>query len=521
MYDNGLELYVNGSSDIWTIRDGVQLPPWGWHARHDATDFVEFSVLKDGRRIDYIYSPEYEYLDGRGEEIVYRGLAAKGSIAVRRTDREIEVIDIYGNDFIGLRVKGPVDCRAYDPEGQDLGPIEARHAQQDMIWLKTVESARKYVLRPSALVDTLGDFSLTFERDTAIPGQGVTAGVHLKASRPISIKSASVELEGFPAAEIARFANLQTAPAKTYAGRVPLVIPKDLKPGAGVWVRARVETADGSVLVSWYRLAIIPAFEISFRELGGRRFQVNVRRNISRSAKISVETHLKSGESGLSVNEDPTKRGVIAIGPPAGLREVEDTLVVTASHGDLSTTEEFPVRTVIDHPVVWKASGREGLQWGQAFRGGEESPGNSQTGASFIWTSITSGGVTKQGIFAHPPYVGGVGYTFGVTPPIAIPNEPCDLRAFIGIKDGGDVSDGVLFKVLALDDAGEHRLVEEFWAKREWKEITADLSAFTGKKIRLKFVTDVGPNDNSIADWASWGEPRIVLKSPVLRIGAG
>jgi hypothetical protein len=129
--------------------------------------------------------------------------------------------------------------------------------------------------------------------------------------------------------------------------------------------------------------------------------------------------------------------------------------------------------------------------------------------------------VTKQGIFAHPPYVGGVGYTFGVTPPIAIPNEPCDLRAFIGIKDGGDVSDGVLFKVLALDDAGEHRLVEEFWAKREWKEITADLSAFTGKKIRLKFVTDVGPNDNSIADWASWGEPRIVLKSPVLRIGAG
>ncbi len=92
----------------------------------------------------------------------------------------------------------------------------------------------------------------------------------------------------------------------------------------------------------------------------------------------------------------------------------------------------------------------------------------------------------------------------------------------MGIKDGGYISDGVFFKVVALDEGGEeHTLVEELWAKREWKPVAADLSEFSGRHIRLKFITDVGPNDDSTADWASWGEPMIVAKEPVLRVHVG
>jgi len=47
--------------------------------------------------------------------------------------------------------------------------------------------------------------------------------------------------------------------------------------------------------------------------------------------------------------------------------------------------------------------------------------------------------------------------------------------------------------------------------------VTADLSPFAGKTIRLKLIADVGPNDNSQADWASWGEPVVRLKRTICR----
>jgi len=115
-----------------------------------------------------------------------------------------------------------------------------------------------------------------------------------------------------------------------------------------------------------------------------------------------------------------------------------------------------------------------------------------------------------------------VGYTYGITDPIAIPDEECEFRTFVGIKDGGDVSDGVVFSVLVLDAHGtQHTLLEQHWAKREWKELSADLSKFRGQTVRLKLVTDVGPSDNSVADWASWGEPRAIAKRPRLRVKLG
>jgi hypothetical protein len=76
----------------------------------------------------------------------------------------------------------------------------------------------------------------------------------------------------------------------------------------------------------------------------------------------------------------------------------------------------------------------------------------------------------------------------------------------------------VVFTVLAVDESEhEHVLIKEHWTRREWKPMAADLSQFRGRTIRLKFVTDVGPDDNSNADWACWGEPKIVVSRPVGR----
>ena len=57
---------------------------WGRYAFDKRSGFLELSALKGSHRIDYVRSPEYEYLDGRLIRTGVGGLSAKGAIAVRR-----------------------------------------------------------------------------------------------------------------------------------------------------------------------------------------------------------------------------------------------------------------------------------------------------------------------------------------------------------------------------------------------------------------------------------------------------
>jgi hypothetical protein len=235
-----------------------------------------------------------------------------------------------------------------------------------------------------------------------------------------------------------------------------------------------------------------------------------------------VNVALKAGNTGIKIGEYERKDRTVILQPPSRAREVSDIMVVQVRRKDRVVTREFTVTAVLDHPLVWNAGPDQPLAWGYCFRGGQEMHGSTATGACLRYAEIACGGVVKPGIFSHPPYIGGVGYTYGVTGPIPIPDEDCEFRAFIGLEDGGDVSDGVLFSVSVLDGSGaEYPLIKAHWAKREWKGVSADLSAFRRRTIRLKFIADAGPDDNSSADRASWGEPRIVHKSAVMRIEVG
>ena len=71
------------------------------------------------------------------------------------------------------------------------------------------------------------------------------------------------------------------------------------------------------------------------------------------------------------------------------------------------------------------------------------------------------GGVSKPGFFSHPPYIGGVGYVWAQFGPSELPNEPCEFRSWVGLMDGGDPSDGVMFIVEVVDENEQrHRLTE-------------------------------------------------------------
>jgi hypothetical protein len=73
-YKNGLTIYINCNWDNknWIIEvDGKKyiLPPGGWFAKQN-NDFIEYScLLEDGKRIDYVDSPAYTYLNGYGRKV--------------------------------------------------------------------------------------------------------------------------------------------------------------------------------------------------------------------------------------------------------------------------------------------------------------------------------------------------------------------------------------------------------------------------------------------------------------------
>jgi hypothetical protein len=125
-------------------------------------------------------------------------------------------------------------------------------------------------------------------------------------------------------------------------------------------------------------------------------------------------------------------------------------------------------------------------------------------------TSVTVEGVTKQGIFMHPPFKHGVGYVF-LRYRIDLPKEKdVVFTASVGKPDGklGD-GDGTLYQIAAQpvgSDISERKILASVQVKeKKWKELVADLSPWRGRSVWLYLIADVGPADNSICDGSAWG----------------
>ena len=119
----------------------------------------------------------------------------------------------------------------------------------------------------------------------------------------------------------------------------------------------------------------------------------------------------------------------------------------------------------------------------------------------------------------HPPYRGGVGYSYAQFGPNDLPGEPrAALRCQIGKADGSDPGDGILFRIAVVDSSGRQTMVaEKSWIQHAWTPLEADLSRWAGRKIKLKLIADVGPHDNSSGDWACWSELRVESREPELQ----
>ena len=150
---------------------------------------------------------------------------------------------------------------------------------------------------------------------------------------------------------------------------------------------------------------------------------------------------------------------------------------------------------------------------GMCLRGATETELDRSTGASCQWrprARLGEPGETHDAYFAHPPYKQKTGYTFW-TRDVGVPLQG-SLTFFTGMgPKSPERSDGVLFRVLiaelkqgepgAFTPIFEH--TQRAWA---WQKHTVPLAKWGAKSVRLKFVADAGPKDNSTTDHASWGD---------------
>ena len=150
VYENGTEVYVNRSSaGPWKVKD-IELPVSGWLAFNPANNFHEISANVDGRRIDYVSAPDYEFLDGRGQWTRHGNLGATGSVALRQKGNGVlELIDIYGNDRIQFKAPSNGVLMAYAPDGKSLGKLELTSPTPGWLEFKPLPAARSYVFAPN------------------------------------------------------------------------------------------------------------------------------------------------------------------------------------------------------------------------------------------------------------------------------------------------------------------------------------------------------------------------------------
>ena len=123
-----------------------------------------------------------------------------------------------------------------------------------------------------------------------------------------------------------------------------------------------------------------------------------------------------------------------------------------------------------------------------------------------VWNSgqrvrLTSDGVSKETIFAHPPPGGQTVLQFMLSLPQA---REVIFSFSMGLQDG--CSDGVFFKVLVNGETQFEHFTDTF----RWEDANISLSRYAGDHVLLELITDPGEDVN--CDWAHWADLFITAK---------
>ncbi|MCX6898058.1 MAG: hypothetical protein NT105_05085 [Verrucomicrobia bacterium] len=484
-YANGLRVVVNGHpTETWRVnvppaslpalfgsraennagRDAgatIALPPNGWFARSADGKLLALSAIVDGHRADYVDSSAYLYADGRGTFTRFAKATSDGQLIVhKRGDGSMEIIPVGKCASFGVSLLGKAATAiALDKEGKEIGAAETRFSR-GLVYVTPQTNAFSYILKPTAKPVA----ALSCPRSEVVPGE-------------------TVVVRGREQHEFR--------------------VPADAKLGMRLW-----QEFEGT----WIDFTVVPLADAKLSLNDKLQLDIVPHQAHSASAEVTL------GEVRQSVQLTPEQPARLAFDFKQPAREEVRELPLRIVAGDLRHEQKWWLLT--EESIESVVAMPEKHETGQCLRNASPTGLDGKSGASVHPDGhMTCGNETKQGLFMHPPYQGGVGLAFALYEPVTLPREPAAaFRCHIGKRDGSDRGDGVVFRVAVIEPDGKETVVaEKQRAEHAWTPLEADLSRWAGRNIRIKLISDVGPANNSSGDWACWANPRIESREPVLK----
>ena len=127
-------------------------------------------------------------------------------------------------------------------------------------------------------------------------------------------------------------------------------------------------------------------------------------------------------------------------------------------------------------------------------------------GAVVVPTTMTVGGVARSALNIQTPWQGQIGgETFAeYSVPVSAGGQ---LRFSVGIGDGATCNnDGVTFRVTVND----LELYSQNYHPGAWHDGAVDLSAYANQTVRLRIISNPGPQGSANCDWSAWSQLGIV-----------
>ena len=454
-YANGCLTAANGNTSERLRADiegtPLDLPPNGYWGRSSNNTVRVFSGEVNGRRADLSVSPDYTYIDGRGTYVRFPEGASDGVAICRALTNDLAEILMHKTTEAGFpfALKAAV---ALDKGGATIGPTEVRTARS-LSYVQPVKDAFSYrVIRtgnpPAA--------ALTSDSDQVVPGE------HLV------VRGSAMH---------------------------DVVIQLDAKPGMRLWLTYENAWIDFTVTAPILANATVENGTLLVCPISRLRAPC--------AARLACE-----GVGHPFIMEPGTNAPQRLTLPPGAL--LAEALTYSL-YPDASTGIAFITRKLlrqVDRSRTFPLPNTRVA--GVCLRNGKELPFDQATGAQLYSSSSTCGGSTKTGgIFMHPPYKTGVGYTFARYT-LTVPQKPAIFRCAVGKQDGSDPGDGILFRVTIEDAAGKlTQIASRLATAHAWYELEGSLTPWAGQTVTLRLITDVGDKDNSSGDWGAWADLRL------------
>jgi hypothetical protein len=324
------------------------------------------------------------------------------------------------------------------------------------------------------------------------------------------------------------------APHAALSTEFLFTMPSDALEADRLWIHGKARgkiKGEETAATAWLDFRPMPAIQITIlprKPVEARpgekvTFRLEITSHLRWDYSSNIEISLSSSPAGpLTLRKILLKRGrtvelpfTVTVPDQEETTELTATIEAGSARHERKLLLEATSAPEVEHPLHDLVPEPN---WGYRFREEQEVAGDVSSGTTFTFSENSCGGIGMEGFFAHPPYIGGVGYAFGRFM-LDLQTEPALLKFSIGLRDGSSSHDGVVFRVTACaDGTREELLFEKHCQKTEWNEEAVDLSQFAGEKVTLTLITDVGPGDNSNSDWACWGNPRIVFTERRMRL---